>query len=55
MSALVMIVIVSAILAFTARSLWRQLIEAAVIVMLFLVFVGILTLVVEGSLAFERM
>jgi uncharacterized membrane protein YoaK (UPF0700 family) len=52
MNGLLLIVLVSAVLALVARSFWRQLVEATVLVLLFVFFVGVLTLIAEGPLAF---
>ena len=52
MNGLLLIVLVSSILALLARAFWRQIIEATVLVLLFVFFVGVLTLIAEGPLAF---
>jgi hypothetical protein len=51
MSTLAIVVIASLILAATARSYWRQLLEVSILVVLFVFFVGALTLVILGNAA----
>jgi hypothetical protein len=46
------LIVVSAILAFLARSLWRRLVETSVLVVLFVLFVGVLTLITDSRAAF---
>ena len=52
MNGLLLIVLVSAILALLARAFWRQIIEATVVVLVFVFFVGVLTLISEGPFGF---
>lgn len=53
MSGLAIVAVVSVFLAFVVRSFWRQLLEVGILVVLFVLFIGVLTLVTEGRLIFN--
>jgi hypothetical protein len=53
MNALALLVVLSLVLAMLARSFWRQIFEVGVLLLLFVFFVGILTLVTEGRLVLD--
>jgi hypothetical protein len=53
MSDLTIVAIVSVLLALVVRSFWRQLLEASILLVLFVLFVGVLTLVTEGGVIFN--
>jgi hypothetical protein len=50
MSDLAIVAIVSVLLAFVVRSFWRQILEVGILIVLFVLFVGVLTIVAKGHL-----